>query len=89
VPTSFLPEDEPDRGRVARELAQKLALVANRQQTKRSGLLIDTINDEPAADHFMGRLLEDSGFVSTTAGFQMRRIIPAQNAPDNDTDDDA
>ncbi|MCU1330302.1 MAG: dependent helicase, Lhr family [Bryobacterales bacterium] len=85
----FLPEDEPDRGRVARELAQKLALVANRQQTKRSGLLIDTINDEPAADHFMGRLLEDSGFVSTTAGFQMRRIIPAQNAPDNDTDDDA
>jgi ATP-dependent Lhr-like helicase len=88
----FLPEEEPERSRVARELAQKLALIAIRHQTKRSGLLIGTINDEPASEHFMARMLEDSGFVPTPAGFQMRRIVPGREAaelPDEDSTDDA
>jgi ATP-dependent Lhr-like helicase len=70
----FLPDDDPDRSRVARELAQKLAEVAIRRQAKRSGLLIGTINDTPAGEHFLARFLEDSGFVLTAAGFMMRRV---------------
>ena len=70
----FLPDDEPERTQVARDLAQKLASVAIRRQTKRGGLLIGTINDTPAAEHFLARFLEESGFVPTALGFQMRRI---------------
>jgi ATP-dependent Lhr-like helicase len=70
----FIPDDDPERTRVARELAQKLAMVAIRHQTKRGGLLISTINSVPATDHFLARFLEDSGFVRTAVGFQMRRV---------------
>jgi ATP-dependent Lhr-like helicase len=86
----FLPEDEPDRSKMARELAQKLALVAIRHQTKRTGLLITTINGETAQDHFLGRLLEESGFVPTAAGFQMRRVaraVAAADEPEPEEDD--
>ena len=87
----FLPEDEPDRSQVARHLAQKLAAVAIRFQGRRTGLLIATINDATASDHFLGRFLEESGFVPTSAGYQMRRIVPsAQKAtPQEEDDDDA
>ncbi|MDE3197793.1 MAG: DEAD/DEAH box helicase, partial [Acidobacteriota bacterium] len=73
----FLPEDEPERTRTAGELARKLAAVAMRWQTKRSGLLIGAIDDTPAAEHFLGRFLEESGFVLTAMGYQMRRLAPA------------
>jgi len=69
----FLPEEEPERSQFAREVAQKLAEVAIRQQGRRSGLLISTINQLPAQDHFLKPFLEASGFVATAAGFQMRR----------------
>jgi ATP-dependent Lhr-like helicase len=94
----FLPADEPELSETARQLAQKLAEVAIRWQSRRSGLLISTINDEPAAGHLLGYLLEESGFVSTAAGYQMRRIVTpgyspavAEEAPeeDDETDSDA
>jgi ATP-dependent Lhr-like helicase len=88
----FLPDDEPERGKAARELAQKLAAVAIRSQTKRSGLLIGTINGDPAGEHFLTRFLEESGFVLTAAGLQMRRITHTGAAtpepPDDSADDD-
>jgi ATP-dependent Lhr-like helicase len=68
----FLPEDE--RTHFARELAQKLARVAIRHQGRRSGMLITTMNDVPAGQHFLGRYLEESGFALTALGFQMRRV---------------
>ncbi|HEY2013955.1 MAG TPA: crosslink repair DNA glycosylase YcaQ family protein [Bryobacteraceae bacterium] len=87
----FLPDDEPDRGRVAREVAQKLALVAIRYQTRRSGLLIATINGAAAGEHFLARFLEESGFVPTAAGFQMRRVAQAApsspEAPEDEMDE--
>src|SRR5262249_28345021 len=59
----FLPPDEPEREQAARQLAKKLAEAAIRMQGRRSGLLIATINDQPAAEHLLGRWLEESGFV--------------------------
>ncbi|MGA9392285.1 MAG: crosslink repair DNA glycosylase YcaQ family protein [Candidatus Sulfotelmatobacter sp.] len=72
----FLPESEPDRTRFARELAKKLAEIAIHRQGRKSGLLVGTINGEPARSHFLARFLEESGFVNTAVGFQMRRIVP-------------
>ena len=96
----FLPESEPLRSRFARELAKKLAELAIRRQGRKSGLLIGTINGEPAREHFLARFIEESGFVNTAVGFQMRRMapafVPAPNAAivdsevddGNDNDDD-
>ena len=72
----FLPTEEPERSQVAHEVAQKLAAVAIRLQSRRSGLMISTINQQPAQDDFLARFLEMSGFISTVAGFQMRRLSP-------------
>jgi ATP-dependent helicase Lhr and Lhr-like helicase len=72
----FLPESEPERTRFARELGKKLAELAIRRQGRKTGLLIGAINGEPARQHFLARFLEESGFVNTAAGFQMRRIAP-------------
>jgi ATP-dependent Lhr-like helicase len=72
----FLPEADPERTRFARELAKKLAELAIRRQGRKTGLLVGTINGEPARQHFLGRFLEQSGFVNTAVGFQMRRIAP-------------
>src|SRR5262249_57880099 len=74
--TVLLPDDEPDRSRVARELARMLAQIAHRWQGKRTGLLISEINDAPARDHFLAEFLQDAGFVPSPLGFQMRRLAP-------------
>lgn len=90
----FLPEAEPQRSRFARELARKLASLAIERQGRRTGLLVGTINGEPAREHFMARFLEESGFVNTAVGFQMRRVAPPALAetsispPDGDLEED-
>ncbi|HTX67506.1 MAG TPA: hypothetical protein VMD31_17180, partial [Opitutaceae bacterium] len=71
----MLPEEEPDRSRVARELARCLAQVAHRWQGRRTGLLIGEINDASAREHFLAPFLEESGFVNSPLGFQMRRHV--------------
>lgn len=76
----FLPEEEPERTTFARQLAKKLAELAMRRQTLRSGLLIGLINEAPAREHFLAAFLQESGFVDTALGFQMRRVMPI-NAP--------
>jgi ATP-dependent Lhr-like helicase len=82
----FLPDDEPGRTKFAGELARRLALVAIRWQTKRSGLLIETVDGIPAGEHFIARFLEESRFVATISGFQMRRVTAA--APEDPADED-
>jgi ATP-dependent Lhr-like helicase len=76
----FLPADEPERSQTACHLAHKLADTAIRYQSRRSGLLISTINDEPAMSHFLGSYLEENGFVSSAAGYQMRRVTASPYA---------
>jgi ATP-dependent Lhr-like helicase len=71
----FVPDDEPERTQLARELARQLADVALIRQTRHNGLLIGEINDQPAREHFIAPLLQDAGFVDTAAGFHMRRTI--------------
>ncbi len=81
----FLPDEEPDRSRYARELAKKLAEVALKRQSRRSGLLIGEINGHPAREHLLASYLLDAGFVDTALGFQMRRTtasaIPEPEEP--------
>jgi ATP-dependent Lhr-like helicase len=93
----FLPEAEPERPRFARELAKKLAELAISRQDRKTGLLVGTINGEPARSHFLARFLEESGFLDTAVGFQMRRIAPiampskqptaGENGVDSDLDE--
>lgn len=76
----FLPDGEPERSQMARELGKKLAELALRRQGRRSGLLIGEINDAPARDHFLAHFLEEAGFVNTVLGFQMRRVTAIASA---------
>ena len=78
----FLPGNDPERTHFARELAKRLAELAIRWQTRRSGLLIGEINEAPAGDHYIGRFLEESGFVKTSLGFQLRRVTPMISSHD-------
>jgi ATP-dependent Lhr-like helicase len=80
----FLPDEEPERTRYARELAKKLAEVALKRQSRRSGLLIGEINGHPAREHFLAGFLLDAGFVDTALGFQMRRATGHPAAPPQD-----
>ena len=70
----ILPENEPERTRFAQALARKLAEVAVRRQTRRTGLLIAEINDVPARDHPLARFLEEAGFTPSPLGLQMRHV---------------
>ena len=89
----FLPEAEPQRSRFARELAKKLAELAIRRQGRKTGLLVGTINGAPAREHFLARFLEESGFVNSVVGFQMRRMaplaMPANQVVPGEAEDDA
>ena len=69
--TVFLPEHEPLRSVVAREIARVLAsLVAD---GRRRALLVSEINDEPAARSPLAPFLAEAGFVSTAMGMQIRQ----------------
>ncbi|HWR16602.1 MAG TPA: DEAD/DEAH box helicase [Terriglobales bacterium] len=84
----FLPEDEPDRSQYARALARQLAEVAVRRQSRKQGLLIGEINNAPAREHFLARFLEESGFVDTALGFQMRRTNIIEKLKDDAAEDE-
>ena len=84
----LLPENEPDRSQVARELAKKLAELAIRRQGRRTGLLIGEIDDQPARQHFLASFLQDAGFLDTALGYQMRRVVPASPQPEIDEEEE-
>jgi ATP-dependent Lhr-like helicase len=83
----FLPENEPELSGFSREVSRKLAEIAVRRQGRKQGLLISTINDQPARQHFLARFLEEAGFVNTALGYQMRRVSPGlvPSEPEADT----
>jgi ATP-dependent Lhr-like helicase len=80
--TVFLPAEEPDRSAAGRDLAAFLARYTQEQMRDdearhRGGLLISTINGQPAHLHFFARFLMDAGFQAAPLGFSMRRLLPA------------
>jgi len=85
----FLPESEPELTHFARELAKKFAEVAIRRQGRKTGLLIGSINEVVAREHFLARFLGEAGFVNTALGFQMRRVTPIAMAEAKDAADAA
>ena len=71
----FLPADEPDRSQTAAGLAHFLAAQgqAGLQSAAHLGLLITTLNGQPAAAHPMARFLLDAGFHPGPLGLHLRR----------------
>ena len=79
----FLPSEdelaEPDRSAMACDLAAFLSnfaqeLLQNPETRHRGGLLIDTINGQPAYKHFLARFLGDAGFHPSPRGFHVRYV---------------
>jgi ATP-dependent helicase Lhr and Lhr-like helicase len=67
----FLPENEPSRSMVAREVARSLASIV--QTGRRRAMLIAEIDDTPVARHPLAPFLIEEGFASTAMGYQMRQ----------------
>ncbi|MGC2402433.1 MAG: DEAD/DEAH box helicase [Acidobacteriaceae bacterium] len=82
----FLPADEPDRSTAARDLSKFLALLAQqemeRREDHRGGMLISTINGQPAAHHFLAPFLQEAGFHLAPLGLNFRRAALAAAATD-------
>ncbi len=66
---TFLPEDEPSRTTVAREVARVLAGLAT-GGNDRQGMLIGEIDGLAATRHALAPFLVDAGFVRRPTGFQ-------------------
>jgi ATP-dependent Lhr-like helicase len=81
----FLPSEEPDRSETARDLSAFVATMAQqemeRREDQRGGMLISTINGQPAAGHFLAAFLQDAGFHLNPAGLNFRRVLLAVAAP--------
>jgi ATP-dependent helicase Lhr and Lhr-like helicase len=76
----FLPAEEPEQSNTARDLAIFLASYGQEQMRRheadhRGGLLISSINGQPAHLHWMSRHLQDAGFQVAPLGFNLRRIL--------------
>jgi ATP-dependent Lhr-like helicase len=69
----FMPDDEPDRTRAARALAAELVRVASAGTGRSGGLLIRTINGQPAEQHAAGRSLSEAGFSRSAMGYHVVR----------------
>jgi ATP-dependent Lhr-like helicase len=66
----FLPEDEPSRVRVAREVAKTFAALV--RDGSRRALLIAEVNDGPATRSALAPFLIEQGFVASAMGMQKR-----------------
>ena len=71
----FLPDDEPMRSAVGREVARALASVVT--SGARRALLVTEVNDEPVGRSAIAPYLAEAGFAATSLGYQMRAIARA------------
>ena len=69
---TFMPEDEPERSRVGRGVAE--GLIRTLDQTLRRAILIETIDGLDAPRHPVASYLLEAGFVNTPNGLQLRRV---------------
>jgi ATP-dependent helicase Lhr and Lhr-like helicase len=68
--TTFLPESEPDRSKVARAVARVLIDRARTGGDAPRGMLIEEIDGTPPLLHPMSPYLSGAGFVAGAMGFQ-------------------
>ena len=78
----FLPEEEPQRSQVARDLAEFLVGRVQQKEAEdgansRAGMLITSVNGVAVVEHPMARFLLDAGFQAAPLGFNVRRNLPA------------
>ncbi len=71
----FLPEEEPERSKMARGLARFLAAdgQAQMQREDGQGRLVTTVNGVPVGEHAMAHALAEAGFVPGPLGMHLRR----------------
>jgi ATP-dependent Lhr-like helicase len=78
---TFLPSEEPERSATARDLSAFLAASAQQdmetREDHRGGMLITTINGEPAGQDFLATFLQDAGFHVAPQGLNFRRAVHA------------
>ena len=78
----WLPESEPDRGRVARAVAAALSTVAARGLIdRRGGMLLEEVNGLPATESPLALHLSEAGFTPSSLGFHLRRGTLARPVP--------
>jgi ATP-dependent Lhr-like helicase len=78
----WLPETEPDRGRVARAVASALATVAARGLVdRRGGMLLEEVNGMPAVESPLALYLSEAGFTPSSLGFHLRRVTLPRPVP--------
>jgi ATP-dependent Lhr-like helicase len=76
----YLPEDEPRRSMVAREVATRLAATA-----WSASVLVSEINGRPAAEHPLAAFLVEAGFSGTAMGFNVRRgRVASEHSPSDE-----
>jgi ATP-dependent Lhr-like helicase len=69
----FLPDDEPSRGMVAKEIARTLASLV--ENGVRRAMLITEVNDESVARSPLAPFLAEAGFAPGAQGYQKRAVI--------------
>ncbi len=73
----WLPDAEPDRGRMAHAVAQQFAALGHAAQAERhGGLVLEEVNGGPAEQHPLALFLTEAGFVPSSLGFHLRRPRP-------------
>ncbi len=84
----FLPEEDPQRTTVMRALARYFVVMAQSSANRlnedpgeahnsgRIGMLIQSVNNTPVAEHPIARYLLDAGFQAAPMGFNLRRNLP-------------
>ena len=68
----FLPDAEPQRSRMGREVARMLLRLAAQREESRRGMLIAEIDGQAASQHPAARLFIEEGFAATAMGLQAR-----------------
>ena len=78
----WLPEAEPDRGRVARAVATALETIAARGLVdRRGGMLLEEVNGLPAVESPLALYLSGAGFTPSSLGFHLRRATLPRPVP--------
>jgi ATP-dependent Lhr-like helicase len=75
--TTFLPDEEPSRSMVAREIANSLASLVT--TGRRRAILLTEIDDAPVSRSPIAPMLAEAGFTPTGMGYQMRARIGETN----------